>query len=110
MTISTNGVDSLITAAVLYIIGPSCGTSAELVGQFTSRDQFSMVTIHYGEQNMLGNRTIFPFAYGILGSNLITIQAFTDLIERNNWTRVILLYSEDLTDFVELSAGIEQNL
>ena len=95
---------------VVGIIGPSCGTSAELVGQFTSRDQFSMVTIHYGEQNMLGNRTIFPFAFGILGSHLITIQAFTDLIEWNNWTKVILLYSEDVTDFMELSAGIEQNL
>ena len=95
---------------IIGIVGPSCGTSAELVGKFTNRDQFSMVTIHNGEQNILGNRMIFPFAFGILGSNLITTQAFTDLIVWNNWTRVILLYSQDATDYVELITGITQNI
>ena len=81
-----------------------------MVGDFTGRDQFSMVTIHYGERNILGNREIFPYAFGILGANLINIQAFTDLIVRNSWTRVVLLYSEGATDLVELSTGIEKNI
>ena len=53
---------------------------------------------------------IFPFAFGILGANFINIQAFTDLIVRNSWNRIVLLYSENAADLVELSVGIEQNI
>ena len=95
---------------IVGIIGPSCGTSALIVGEFTGRDQFSMVTIHYGERNILGNRTMFPYAFGMLGSNSITIQSFTDLIVQNNWTRIVLLHSEDDIDLEEVSLGIEKNI
>ena len=69
-----------------------------------------MVTIHYGERTILGDREIFPYAFGILGANLITIQAFTNLIVRNDWTRVVLLYSEDFAELKELSGGIDENI
>ena len=61
------GINNLACSCepIVGIIGPSCGASALMVGEFTGRDQFSMVTIHYGEQNILGNREIFPFAFGI---------------------------------------------
>ena len=106
------GINNLacICKPIIGIAGPSCGTSAELVGEFTSRDQFSMVTIHYGEWNRLGNRDRFPFAFGILGANWISVQAFTHLILRNNWTRVVLLYPSTAGDPTEISAGIEQNI
>lgn len=69
-----------------------------------------MVTIHYGEQNIFGNRKMYPFAFGILGSNFVNIQAFTHLVIRNNWTKVALLYSEDNADLVEVSTGILRNI
>ena len=89
------GINNLACSCkpIVGIVGPSCGTSALPVGEFTGRDQFSMATIHYGERNILGSRKIFPFAFGILGANIINIQAFTDLILWNNWTRIVLLYS-----------------
>ena len=95
---------------IVGIIGPSCGTSALLVGEFTSRDQFSMVTTHYGEWNIFGNREIFPFAFAMLGSNSITIQAFTNLVIKNNWSKIILFYSKDNLDLSEVSAGITKNV
>ena len=95
---------------IVGIIGPSCGTSALLVGEFTSRDQFSMVTTHYGEWNIFGNREIFPFAFAMLGSNSITIQAFTNLVIKNNWSKIILFYSKDNLDLSEVSAGIRKNV
>ena len=107
------GINNLICSCepIVGIIGPSCGVSALLVGDFTGRDQFSMVTIHYGERNILRNRKIFPYAFGILGATFIYIQAFTDLIVRNYWTRVVLLYSEDyIFNFKELSIGIEEKI
>ena len=103
------GINNL-TCRCEPIFGPSCGPSALLVGDFTGRDQFSMVIIHYGERNILRDREIFPYTFDILGANLITIQAFTDLIVRNDWTRVVLLYSEDFAELKELSAGIDENI
>ena len=106
------GINNLACSCepVVGIIGPSCGTSALMVGEFTGRDQFSMITIHYGERNILGDREIFPFAFGMLGSNFITIQAFTKLVIENDWSRIILLYSEDDLDLSEVSVGIEKNI
>lgn len=95
---------------VVGIIGPSCATSALIVGELTGEDQFSMVTIHYGEQNIFGNRKRYPFAFSMLGSNFINIQAFTHLVVRNNWTKVALLYSEDNADLVEVSTGILRSI
>ena len=106
------GINNLACSSkpVVGIVGPSCGTSALIVGEFTRKEQFSIVTIHYGERNILGNREMFPFAFGMLGANFITIQAFTKLIIRNNWSKIVLLYSEVDLDLNEVSAGIEKNI
>ena len=106
------GVNELVCSCkpVVGIIGPSCGTSALTVGDLTNRDKFSIATLHYGEKSIFGDHTIFPYAFGILGSNIITIQAFTDLIVQNHWTRIVLLYSEDDEDLREVSTGIEKNI
>ena len=53
---------------------------------------------------------MFPFAFRILETISITIQAFMDLIVRNKWQKIILLYSEDVADLVELSEGIKQRV
>ena len=95
---------------VVGIVGPSCGTSALIIGEFTGKDRFSMVTIHYGERDILGDRNRFPFAFGMLGANFITIEAFTRFVIKNDWSRIVLLYSENDLDLSEVSVGLENNL
>ena len=109
---TTIGINNLacICKPIVGIIGPSCGTSALFVGNLTGRDRFPMVTIHYGERNILGSREIFPFAFGMLGSNSNTIQAFTNLVIKNNWSKIVLLYSEDDLDLREVCTGIRKNI
>ena len=106
------GINELVCSCepIIGIIGPSCATSSLIVGQLTAKEQFSMITIHYGEQNTFENRNVYPFAFGMLGANFINIEAFTHLIIRNNWTRVALLYSEHGVDPVEVSIGILRNI
>ena len=103
------GINNLACSCepIVGIVGPSCDTSALRVGQFTGRDQFPMVTIHYGELNVLGNREMFPFAFGILGSNFMMKEAFTVLIMHNYWTRVALLYSGD---DIDLAIDMKRNI
>ena len=106
------GLNKLICSCepIVGVVGPSCGTSALAVGQLTGMNQFPMITMHYGERNIFGNRSIFPYAFAMLGSNFITIQAITDLILKNGWTRIVLLHSEDDVDLSEVSIGIESNI
>ena len=51
------GINNLACSCepIVGIIGPTSSASAIMVGEFTGTDQFSMVTIHYGERNILGN-------------------------------------------------------
>ena len=80
---------------VVGIIGPSCGTSSMVISQIVGNHEFSLTTIHYGQREILGNRTLFPYAFGILGSQAIYVDAVVDLVEHNSWKRLAILYSED---------------
>ena len=93
---------------IIGIVGPSCGTSAELVSQITGRKQFSLITIHYGERDSLGDRSKYPYAFGILGSSLVNAKAFVELMKRNWWTKVAVLYSEDNVDSFAVAVHIQQ--
>ena len=80
------------------IIGPSCGTSSMVVSQIAGSESFSLVTIHYGQRSILGNRSSFPFAFGILGSHELYIDAIVELVRQNCWKRIAILFSEDDID------------
>ena len=83
---------------ILGIIGPSCGTASMVISQLAGKQRFSMITIHYGQRKILGNRTLFPFAFGILGSHVIYVEAMAELVKQNSWTRIAILFSEDDID------------
>ena len=104
------GINQLFCSCkpIVGIVGPSCGTSAELVSQITGRKRFSMITIHYGEQDSFGDRHKYPYAFGILGSSLINAKAFIELINHNKWTKTALLQSEDDIDLFVVGKHIEQ--
>lgn len=94
---------------IMGIIGPSCGTSSMIVSQLAGKQQFSLITIHYGQREILGNRMLFPFAFGILGSHIVYVEAMTELIMQNSWTKVAILYSEDDIDTAR-SKAIQDNV
>ena len=81
--------------AIMGIIGPTCGTSSMVIGKITGKQQFSLITIHYGQDEILGNRTLFPFSFGILGSTAKYVDAVIELVKVNHWKRLAVLYSED---------------
>ena len=83
---------------IVGIIGPSCGTASMIVSQLAGHQQFSLVTIHYGQREILGNRTLFPFAFGILGTHAVYLEAMVKLVKHNSWTKFAILFSEDDID------------
>ena len=80
---------------IVGIIGPTCGISSTVVSQIVGNEEFSLTTIHYGQREILGNRSLFPYAFGILGSQAIYVDALVSLIEHNNWKRLAILFSEN---------------
>ena len=96
---------------IVGIIGPSCGTSSMVISQIVGNEEFSLTTIHYGQREILGNRSLFPYAFGILGSQAIYVDAVVDLVEQNNWKRFAILYSEDDIDIsrsMSIQDGVEK--
>lgn len=83
---------------IMGIIGPSCGTSSMVISHLAGKQQFSLITIHYGQREILGNRTLFPFAFGILGSHKVYVKAMAELVKQNRWTKLAILFSEDDID------------
>lgn len=83
---------------IVGIIGPTCGTSSMVVSQIVGNEKFSVVTIHYGQREILGDRSRFPYAFGILGSHAIYVEAMVELVKQNDWTRIAVLFSEDDID------------
>ena len=79
---------------IVSIIGPSCGKSSMVISQIVGNEEFSLTTIHYGQREILGNRSLFPYAFGILGSQAMYVDAVAELVEHNNWKRLTILYSE----------------
>ena len=95
---------------IIGIVGPSCGQSAELVSGITRNNQFAMVSIHYGEKEALGDRSKYPYAFGILGSSSAFAEAFESLIIHNKWTKIALLESEDDVDSADIIKHINRVL
>ena len=89
---------------IVGIIGPSCGTSSMVISRIAANQHFSLVTIHYGQREFLGNRTLFPFAFGILGAHIVYVEAMVELVRHNSWTRLAVLYSEDDVDIARSRA------
>ena len=83
---------------IVGIIGPSCGTSSMVISQIVGNQEFSLTTIHYGHREILGDRSLFPYAFGILGSQAVYVDSVVDLIKHNSWKRLAMLYSEDDVD------------
>ena len=106
------GLNELVCSCepIVGVVGPSCGTSTLRVGQLTGMDRFPMITMHYGERDIFRDRETFPYAFAMIGANFITIQALTDLIVYNGWTKIVILHSEDCTDLNEVSIGVENNI
>ena len=104
------GINELFCSCkpIVGIVGPSCGTSAEMVGKVTGSEQLSMVSIHYGERKRLGNRLDYPYAFGILGSSSTYAEAFMELIKSNNWIKMALLYSEEDIDLLTVVQDIQK--
>lgn len=94
------GINELFCSCkpIVGIVGPSCGTSAQALGNIARHKHLSIVSIHYGELSNLGNRSDYPYAFGILGSSSTYAEAFIELIKNNNWDHMALLYSENDID------------
>ena len=73
------------------IVGPSCDSSATSIVQLTTKERLPLVSIHWGRFAHFADSTN---AFGIIGSISTVADAYFELIKKNNWTRISLLYRE----------------
>ena len=106
------GLNDLICSCkpVVGIVGPSCGLSAEMVSRATGTSQFAMVSMNYGEMVALGDRSKYPYAFGMLGSSLVFAKAFVELMKHNNWIKIALLWTDSGVDGYDIGRRIQRDV
>ena len=73
------------------IVGPSCDSSATSIIQLTTKERLPLVSIHWGRFAHFADSTN---AFGIIGSLSTVADAYFELIKKNNWKRIALLYRD----------------
>ena len=73
------------------IVGPSCDSSATSIVELTTKERLPLVSIHWGRLSLFAD---FTNAFGIIGSISTSADAYFELIQKNNWKRIAMLYRE----------------
>ena len=81
---------------IVGIIGPECSDSTKAVASLTGRSEIALINVHLGSAPELGNRSLYPYSFGMIPSTFNQIDALVALFMRNNWTRAAVLYNPDM--------------
>ena len=79
---------------IVGIIGGSCSDSSIILSPLSGRQEVALINMHYGGSPLLGNRYLYPYAFGALGSSRILVETIFTLMRRENWKRIAVLYDE----------------
>ena len=79
---------------IVGIIGGSCSDSSLILSPLTGREEIALINMHYGGSPALGNRELYPYAFGTLGSSQVLVDAIFALMNNNNWKQIAALYDE----------------
>lgn len=77
---------------IVGIIGPECAAAVQAVSQLTGKPDISLINVHYANSPTLSNHASFPYAFGILRTTEIDVNAVVALFKYNKWTRAAVLY------------------
>ena len=94
----------------LGIIGPGCSNSALTVSSLSGRKELSILTIHIAGSLLLTNRTLYNYSFGTLDSTEVFVQASLELIRKNNWEPVGVLYDESRLYYASTVQRFEEEL
>ena len=81
---------------IVGIIGPQCSDSTKAVTSLTGKSEMALLNVHLGSAPELGNRSLYPYSFGINPPTSNTIDAVVALFVRNNWTRAAVLYNPNM--------------
>lgn len=93
------------------IIGPGCSIATLRTSPLNARDEIALINVHLSGSPFLGDRTRYPYSFGLLGS---TYDAFVDtafaLMKKNRWKRIAALFDESRTFFSSTFQALEMDI
>ena len=95
---------------IVGMAGPTCGESSVAVAALATQNEIGLISLHYGQFPRLGDRTKYPYSFGVLGSFDIYAQGVTELMKNRMWKRVAILYTNRDAYFSELYQNTEKQI
>ncbi len=93
---------------VVGIIGPGCSSSSAAAGSLLGREQLSLVTVHSGGSLILANRTTYRYALSSISSSEKFAKLAVELMIKNSWTKVGVLFEETRTFYSSIASGVQK--
>lgn len=81
------------------VIGPKCSDSVLLLSPLLSHNAFPTVSIHLGNIPHREALSLSKYSFGIVDSLSTGVKLLVELVLRNNWKKVSVLYSESDVHF-----------
>ena len=82
------------------IVGPTCSDETEVLSAFTGKDVVSTLNFHIASSQRLTDRSQYGYSFGTVGSTHSEIELFIQLMKRNEWYSVAVLYEESRIVFL----------
>ena len=68
----------------------------KVVASLTQKSEIALINVHLGSDAELGDRSLYPYSFGINAPRSNTIDAVVALFVRNKWTRAAVLFNPDM--------------
>ena len=92
------------TVPVAGIIGPTCRPSSEIIAKLTINTKAGLISLPLFQLPSFSN---YPNAFGIIDTTFYLDDLYFQLIVKNNWKRVAVLYSKNSKGFQLLQDKVD---
>ena len=84
---------------VVGMIGPGCSEATLAIGQLSTQDSIATLMVSVATTVELTNRTAYPYILRTVSTSYIYVKAYLDLMARNKWKNVAVLFDYYRTYF-----------
>ena len=82
----------------IAVIGPTCTTSSLQLSTISNHEEVSLINVHLSNVNVLEDRVLYPYSFGMVASSYAHQQVFFALTKIARWNRIAIIYSETINN------------
>ena len=95
---------------IIGLIGSACSASTLELGKLLGPEKAAMAQVSISGSPLLTNRNTYPYSVSVLSSTGSYMDAFLKTMDKNNWNRIALAYSDNSAYHTSTAAAFKEAL